>query len=95
MKLNKQNIYTNSTKTNQYNPETGKAWSYGWYQYAHLVGDILYIAVMNEKGSKYSVTTAKHITQLRNLLCNVEVRYVCAPEGLAKLKSYESIEVLA
>lgn len=97
--IQKYNKFYNSTKTNEYCPTTGWAYSYTWYQYAHNLNNVLYIAVMDETGKKYSVTTGKHVRELQKFLAYPEIVSIYAPKGIGYInvslkEGYERLATL-
>lgn len=83
--MKRANIYTNSTGTNTFNPETFEAHSYRWWLYVKKFGDRV---IFNNYS--YSKSTSKHQGDMWKLLRDLghgyyEAETIEAPEGLDKL----------
>ena len=78
-------IYKSSNLT--FCPEENKAFSYKWYQ---LLGHIKKTLVLNTFA--YSPTTGRHISKLRKVLDNANIKYTTAqiPEGLQSASALTS-----
>lgn len=65
-----------------FNPATGLGTSYAWYNIAQIIDGCLYL-----NNYRYSVTTAKHVRELRGLfnILGLHFRELAAPAGLQNL----------
>jgi hypothetical protein len=61
-------IYKNSSGRNTFNPETCEAHSYGHWKYVTKVNNTI---IFNDY--TYSMTTNKHQSEMRSLLCELEL----------------------
>lgn len=81
MKLNKKSgIYTNSTRTNKFDPEKCTAHSYDWWQYLGRIRGQVVFNVYH-----YSSSTSKHQAETRSLMHGIGMRIdlvVSVPNGL-------------
>lgn len=71
VKLNKQGVYVNSTKSLDFNPETGVGHSYQWYCIAKKINSQ---QILNTY--RYSKTTAAHVRCLRDLFNSLGINYI-------------------
>lgn len=73
-------VYKNSSGTNQFNPESMSAYSYGWWKYvARINGKVVF------NGFNYSTTTGKHQHRMLTLLHQLGIKidmHIEAPRGL-------------
>ncbi len=90
LKFNKRaKIYSNSTGSNTFNPNTFEAHSYKWWLYVKKIGNKI---IFNNYF--YSSSTSKQQSEMRNLLSELghsEIEYIEAPDGLDNLNG--SIEL--
>lgn len=75
-------VFKNSTGTNVFDGTTAK--SYDWYTYAYVFKEGEEQVVFTCENS-YSSTTAKHMSELRNLLGYPKELRILAPQGLSNL----------
>lgn len=75
----KRKTFKSSSGKLEFNPDTGVATSYSWYQIAAVIKGKLILNTF-----RYSVTTAQHVEQLKNLFKQLGLKHVSieAPEGL-------------
>lgn len=80
----KRNSYENSSKTLKLNINDLYGTSYGWYSIVKTVNDVTYLNTY-----PYSITTSKHIKQVRSLLERLNIPFVeiQAPRGLDDIDS--------
>lgn len=78
-------IYSNSSGTLTFNPETNEGRSYQWYSIVRQFGNLVVLNTYN-----YSPTTSMHIIKTRKLLNSlIDMKFVSieAPKGLQDLDS--------
>lgn len=80
----KSNTYKNSTGSLTFDLTTGKGYSYDWYRIIERLGDIYALNTYN-----YSPSTIKHISRIRSILNELNLKYVTldAPNGLDRSES--------